>query len=142
MISAEKNAHEPLCSSQAKKLPALMWHVIRQAVTPGAWTSFCRRCGFTQEGAQGTPVTFASQSCLRLSPRLAFDCKGSSEVRGRRGAAVDFGGCSELQGWEWGAAESTLESLGSSVAGCAVAKGTFTWYTEQHCPSLHRGSRR
>lgn len=53
---------------------------------------------------------------------------------------MDFGGRSELQGWERGAAESTLESLGSSVAGCAVAKGTFTWYTEQHSPSLHRGS--
>lgn len=77
-----------------------MWHVIHQAVTPGP-EDHSADFGSPRRGAQGTPVTFASQSCLQLSPRLAFDCKcNNNRLRGRWGGAVDFSGCSYLQGWE------------------------------------------
>lgn len=102
MISEEKNAPEPLCSSQAKKLPALTGHVICQAVTPGAWSAF-RRGWFAQEGARGTPVTFASRSRLPLSPRLGFDRKCDNRLRGRWGRAGDRRGCPYPPGWERGA---------------------------------------
>lgn len=122
MISEEKNAREPLRSSQAEELPALMWHVIRQAVTPGACRPFCRH-RLAREGARGTPVTFASQSCLRLSPRLAFDCRRSNRRRGRRGGAAGLSGCSYLQGWEQAACGVPCKTSAPLLQRRAVPEG-------------------
>lgn len=123
MISEEKNAREALRSSQAEGLPALMWHVIRQAVTPGPGAPSADSSS-PREGARGTPVTFASQSCLRLSPRLAFDSKCNNRLRGRRGGAVDLGGCSYLQGWEQGACERPAKPQLLSCTGVLHPRGT------------------
>lgn len=122
MISEEKNAREALCSSQAEGLPALMWHVIRQAVTPGPGAPSADSSS-PREGARGTPVTFASQSCLRLSPRLAFDCECNNRLRGRRGGAVDLGGCSYLQGWEQGVCRAPCKTSAPLLLRRAAPQG-------------------
>lgn len=118
MISEEKNAPEPLCSSQAKKLPALMWHVIRQAVTPGPKLVH-------PGGSVGHTCNLCLPELSALSPRLAFNCKRKERLWGRWGGAVDFSGCSYLQEWEPGVCQECPAASASLLQSVLEAKGQF-----------------